>query len=96
MPLPFGGHPKLSDFLEFVKSKGFSIRETTKRSEKGRSYRELVITGKSGARLIIVNPDLDERLAPHTVANYQRRLGVSTPYAATPEAPSDVEYVEEK
>lgn len=46
----------------------------------------------------MVATDMDERLVPSQVAYLQRRLGIKTPFAATPEQPdpAKTEYVQEE
>ena len=97
MAFPFGGHPKLADFLEVAKQQKCEWELTTRTSRDKRSYGVLVIRNEAGARLVIVNPDFEERLAPSVVSNYQRRLGISTRFASMPEQPtsSSVTYVAE-
>jgi hypothetical protein len=50
----------------------------------GQAYQVLELAAPSGARLAIPRPDMDERLAPNTVGNYQRRLGIKTSFHAMP------------
>jgi hypothetical protein len=46
------------------------------------------------SRVVLVNPDMDEHMAPSMVSYFQRRLGMKTPFPAEPEQPSNVvEYV---
>ena len=63
----------------------------------GRPYRALELAGPLGACVVVLNPDLDEHLAPSMVTYLQRRLGVKSPFSATPEQPnpSETEYVQE-
>jgi hypothetical protein len=66
-------------------------------SRTGQPYQSLEITAPSGAQVAVVDPDLSEHLAPSQVAYMQRRLGLKSPFPATPEHPTrgDTEYVQE-
>ena len=56
-----------------------------RQTESGRAYEALQIRNPQGGRLVIPEPVLDEHLSPTVVANYQRRLGLNTPFASTPD-----------
>ena len=51
----------------------------------GRSYEALKIVKPGRGRVVILNPDLGERLVPSMVSYLQRRLGIKTPFAEMPE-----------
>jgi hypothetical protein len=55
------------------------------------------MTGPKGGRAVLVDPDLNEHLAPSMVSYLQRRLGVKSPFPAAPEQPDPerAEYVRE-
>lgn len=98
MAFPFGGHPTLSRFLEWASENGcVSELKTRMHAISGRPYRSLEIIGPADSRVSLVNPDMDEHLAPSMVSYLQRRLGVKSPFPAAPEQPDpkDTEFVQE-
>jgi hypothetical protein len=96
--VPFGGHPTLQSFLDWATENGCTAKIQTRiHSGTGQPYQSLEVSAPSGAQVAVVDPDLSERLAPSQVAYMQRRLGLKSPFPATPEhpKPSDTEYVKE-
>jgi hypothetical protein len=61
----------------------------------GQPYRSLEITSPTGSRAVLVNPNMNEHLAPSMVSYFQRRLGMKTPFPGEPEQPGDAEYVQQ-
>ena len=90
MSYPFGGHPTLARFIEYARELGCQVVVDVRQTEAGRAYEALQIKNPDGGRLIIPDPDLAEHLSPSVVTNYQRRLGLKTPFAATPDDTSEV------
>jgi predicted PhzF superfamily epimerase YddE/YHI9 len=85
---PFGGHPTLEHFLEWARQNGCKAGTKVRaHSISGQPYKVVEITGPQGGRVVIAMPDLQERLAPSQVAHLQRRLGLKSTFAATPEPP---------
>lgn len=78
MAFPFGGHPTLHQYLEWLRSQGFEYKsgiwnfETTFRIEK------------DGKPLLSVFGELEEYLSPSVVEYFDRRLGVASPFPKTP------------
>jgi hypothetical protein len=96
--VPFGGHPSLRRYLEWARENGCTAEEKLRtHAITGQPYRSLEISGPAGGHVVLVNPDLEEHLAPSTVTYLNRRLGVKSPFPATPEQPnpSETEYVRE-
>jgi hypothetical protein len=96
VPVPFGGHPQLRGFIEWAEGVGCTVEiKVRTHAVHGRPYKSLEITGPKGGHVAVANPDLDEYLAPSIVAYLQRRIGVRSPFPATPEQPdpSTTEYV---
>jgi hypothetical protein len=90
MSHPFGGHPTLADFLDFAASQGCSVKKAVRSTKSGRTYEAWVIANPAGGTLTIPNPSFQEPMAPAIVSQYQRRLGIKTPFAEVPEqTPSD-------
>jgi hypothetical protein len=88
MPVPFGGHPTLEQFLEWARQNGCRAEVKVRaHSISGQPYEVLEITGPQGGSAVMANPDLQERLAPSQVAHLHRRLGVKSSFAAIPEPP---------
>jgi hypothetical protein len=86
MSHPFGGHPKLGRFVEWAQENGCKAEiKVRERNSSGQPYQALEISAPSGATAVIVDPDMEEHLAPSIVAQLQRRLGLKSPFAATPE-----------
>lgn len=100
MAVPFGGHPRLRDFVEWATRHGGCTAQirTRTHSQTGQPYQSLEITTReSGAQVAMVDPDPDEYLAPSEVAYLHRRLGLKSPFPGTPEPPKpdDTEYIPE-
>jgi hypothetical protein len=89
MAFPFGGHPKLSGFIEFAQAQGCKIKVYARTSRTGRVHQILHMENPNGGWVVVSDPDFDEHLAPSTVTYYQRRLGIRTPFAAMPEQSSE-------
>jgi hypothetical protein len=97
MAVPFGGHPPLERFVEWAKGVGCKVEiKVRTHAVHGRPYKSLEITGPGGAQVAIANPNMAEHLAPSMVAYLQRRIGLRSPFPATPEQPdpTTTEYVE--
>jgi hypothetical protein len=96
--VPFGGHPPLRLFLDWAVENGCKAQiRVRNHAVSGQPYRSLEITSSSGGSVALVNPDLDEHLAPSMVSYLQRRLGVKSPFPGLPEQadPANTEYVQE-
>lgn len=92
MAFPFGGHPTLGRFLEWARDNGCNAEiKLRTHSTNGRPYTVLEIVHSGGGRASVVNPDLQEHLVPSMVSYLQRRLGVKSPFPATPEQPDPAE-----
>jgi hypothetical protein len=95
---PFGGHPPLRRYLEWARENGCTAEVKLRtHALTGQPYRALEIINPAGGRVVLVNPDENEHLAPSMVTYLNRRLGVKSPFPAMPEQPNptDVEYVQE-
>lgn len=82
MSVPFGGHPRLRDFVEWATRDGGCTGQVKTRahSQTGQPYQSLELTAPSGAQVALADPDLDERLAPSQVTYLNRRLGLKSPF----------------
>jgi hypothetical protein len=86
--VPFGGHPTLERFVEWAVSLGCKASIKVRRhSQTGRPYEVLEIVGPGGGSVAVTQPDPTEFLAPSQVAYLQRRIGLRSPFPATPEPP---------
>lgn len=98
MAVPFGGHPTLPDIIDWARANGCAV-ETKVRTHAitGQPYESVEISNPKGGSVVLADPGDGERLEPSMVAYIQRRLGLRTPFAATPEQPKpeDTEYVQE-
>lgn len=95
MAVPFGGHPTLEQFLEWATKNGCkAVPKKRTHSIHRRTYEVLEITGPDGAQVAIANPDLQEHLAPSEVSYLHRRLGVRSPFPASPD-PEQTEYIDD-
>lgn len=88
MSFPFGGHPTFQKFLEFAEANGCVLKIVIRETKSGRAYEAYELRNPRGGRLVVPNPDLQERLVPSIVSQYQRRLGIKTPFATLPEPSS--------
>ena len=61
MSLPFGGHPKLSEVLDWLSKNGCTISHFATNSKTGRPYKVIRIKSSVGKGFVhIVDPDLDD------------------------------------
>jgi hypothetical protein len=97
MAVPWGGHPTLDRFLEWAKENGCTGETKVRTDQTGRAFTSLELEGPHGGRVAMVVSAMDERLVPSQIAYMQRRLGLKTPFASTPEHADleKTEYVQE-
>jgi hypothetical protein len=98
MAVPWGGHPTIDRFVEWAKENSCTAETKVRTDATGRAFTSLEITGPHGSRVAMVVTEMTERLVPSQVAHLQRRLGIKTPFAATPEPPrpEQIEYDDEQ
>lgn len=82
MSAPFGNHPTLGQYLGWACGAGCSTKHGVTVG-----YQSVVrVLSPDGSRhLSIVGLNHDERLAPTTVARFDRRLGLKSPFSSLPE-----------
>lgn len=85
MAYPFGGHPKLGEFVEWAQHLKCVAEIKVRVRKSGQPYTALEIVNPAGGSVVVADPDLEEYLAPSEVAYLQRRLAIKTPFASTPE-----------
>ena len=84
MSHPFGGHPTLRKYLEWLRSEGFGYR-TGFVIENGEFSPVILVENPEGKPLLtIYKTPMEEHLAPSIVEFYDRRLKVDSPFAKTP------------
>lgn len=71
MSTPFGGHPTLGKYMAWASNEGM-LCQTGPLS--------VIIKNPNGGHVIIPHAKQAEHLAPSTVAYYDRRLGVDSPF----------------
>lgn len=81
MSAPFGPSPKLRQYLDWLrKEAGCDLKEGHR--DKKSCYR---IEGPDGKVVFIIGMLDTETLSHSVVANYDRRLGVDSPFPKTPQ-----------
>lgn len=79
MAHPFGGHPTLQRYLEWLRSEGFDYRSGIL------GFDPVIRVEKEGKPLLhILGVSMEEYLTPSQVDAYDRRLGVDSPFSKTP------------
>jgi len=86
MAFPFGGHPTLEQYLEWLRSEGFQYKTGyIVNPTSGKSLTVIQIENSEGEPLLpIPDIEMNERLAPSTVERFDERLGVKSPFASKP------------
>jgi hypothetical protein len=59
MSFPFGGHPKLQQFLEFAAEHGCTAKLVTRTSRTGQAYQVLEIRRSTLGRVILADPNMN-------------------------------------
>lgn len=81
MSFPFGGHPTFGQYLIFARDEhGFTVLSGYSTDSRGRSHQLTRIFKEGGPSLIVVGTDQKEHLTPSAVGNYDRRLGIKSPW----------------
>jgi hypothetical protein len=90
MAVPFGGHPTLAQYIGWANSVGCIVRYGTTVASDGRPSRVVLIESPDGTRWVPIVEMLDsEYLVPTTIARFDRRLGLKSPFfAIDPDDPS--------
>ena len=84
MPFPFGGHPRLSDYLSYAESVGCKISRKSGMDHLGCPVDFLLIEASNGKHVIVAGVPDAERLEPAKVSFLNRRLGLTSPFASAP------------
>lgn len=80
MSMPFGGHPTLAQYLQWAKSVGCTVKYGVGYADDGRPSRMVLVDAPNQRWLVIVEMDDAEYLVPTTIARFDRRLGLSSPF----------------
>lgn len=80
MAHPFGGHPKLIDYIAWCNQQGCTTKSSITQ-EDGKMITCQRLVAPSKRHLIVVGVGMNEYLMPTTVAYYDRRLGLDSPFA---------------
>lgn len=80
MAAPFGGHPRLIEYLGWCSAQGCtnSSGYTTK---SGKTITYQVISCENGKHVVVSGINNNEYLMPTMVAYLDRRLGLDSPFA---------------
>jgi hypothetical protein len=76
---PFGGHPILAQYINWVRDSGGSA-ESGISNVGGRIYSLTKVTAANGNIVVVVDQKQTEHLVPTMVGYLDRRLGVSSPW----------------
>lgn len=90
MAAPFGGHPTLGIYADWALKQGCTVKYGTTMAPSGRAVSILKITAPSGKRVVATGTLQDEHLAPTTIARFDRRLGLKSPFFSLPDNFDDV------
>jgi|GEM_PF-1083406 len=80
MAAPFGGHPRLIDYLAWCSANGCT-NSSGFTNKDGKTITFHVVTCESGTHVVVSGVGNNEYLLPSTVAYYDRRLGLNSPFA---------------
>jgi hypothetical protein len=79
MAAPFGGHPTLVEYIGWCNQQGCTTHSSAF-VIGGRSVTCHRLTNPANGRHVIVVGRSSDRLSPTVVANYDRRLGLDSPF----------------
>lgn len=80
MAVPFGGHPRLAEYLAWAREQGCDVKCGYQTDELGRAFSLLRIDAPSGRFILLHDMDQRERLVPSSIARLDRRLGLQSPF----------------
>ncbi|MGB1118227.1 MAG: hypothetical protein ACPG30_05925 [Parvibaculales bacterium] len=85
MAHPFGGHPTFLQYLQFLRSQGFTYK-TGYTMHHGVGYGLIKIFDAKGNPVRVVSDmDLEERLPPDMVSEFDKMFGVKSSFAKSPQ-----------
>ena len=80
MAFPFGNHPTLHEYIGWANQQGCTTKSGVMGVD-GKMVTYHLIVAPNGRHLIVSGPSMSERLLPRTVAYYDRRLGLDSPFS---------------
>ena len=87
MAQPFGGHPTLGDYIVWAQSIGCTVNQGYTNTQTGSPYSLTRIISPDREKWVIdVGTQHSDYLVPTTVARYDRRLGVKSPFFSLDDA----------
>lgn len=81
MAAPFGGHPQLCSYIDWLKTHHQGTAQSGYAAgSKGQSHSLLKLSVPSGKSVVVVGVGQHEYLVPSMVGYLDRRLGVKSPW----------------
>lgn len=81
MSTPFGGHPTFAQYIGWAIKQGLDVKSGVAQNADGDTDRVTVISSQDGKRwVVVVGIDQREFLVPTTIAQFDRRLGIESPW----------------
>jgi hypothetical protein len=80
MSTPFGGHPTFLQYLNWTILVGCTTKHGVAYTDDGGATRLLLIEAPNGNWMAVVGMADSERLLPTTIARFDRRLGIASPF----------------
>lgn len=79
---PFGKHPKLAEYIAWAKDQGCTVESGVVHTNRGETYGFTKIAASADKFVILAGIAQTEHLTPATVARFDRRLGLRSPFAS--------------
>ena len=80
MSQPFGNHPTLAQYLNWAREQGCTVQSGYQTDEHGQPIGIIRVVASGGRWLILPDLGKDEYLVPTTIARFDRRLGMRSPF----------------
>jgi hypothetical protein len=81
MAAPFGGHPQLASYIDWLRQNHSGTAQSGYAPDpKGQSHSLLKLSVPGGKSVVLVGVSQHEHLAPSMVGYLDRRLGVKSPW----------------
>lgn len=92
MAFPFGGHPRLADYIgQARKDHGATAKSGSAADDSGKSHSVTRIEVPSGKSVVVVGIKQTERLVPSQIGYLDRRLGITSPWFSVDDPTMDPE-----
>ena len=90
MAHPFGGHPTFSSYIDWArKEHGFRAQSGYGHDRHGKTHLVTRIYKEDGPSLVVPGIKPGDRLAPTQVGNFDRRLGINSPWFSVDAGPDE-------